>query len=91
MVTSLSEDKRTALKKIGFGSFLSLSTTKLPKNLPSISYNTSMYRNQCIQLEHATVNIDEEDVNLVLGILHGTKIIDEFNKDTPIKQKNTRL
>lgn len=82
MVTSLSEDKKIAVREIGFRSFLSSCMTNLPKKLSKYLVQKFNIQNLGIRLEHATINIDEEDMNLVLGILNGTKTIDEFSKDT---------
>lgn len=56
VVSNLREDQKIAIREIRFESFLSQQMTKLPKQLTVKQFN-------------ATINIKEEDVSLVLGII----------------------
>lgn len=81
-VQSLTEEQQNTVREIGFGSLFSLRLTRLPKKLAMYLVQRFNVYDMSIKLEHSTINIDEDYVNLVLGIPSGTKKVDDSSKQT---------
>lgn len=88
MVTRLSKYQKTAVREIEFGSLLSLHLIKLPKSLALYFIHKFHIQNTSLTLKHDTINIDEDNVNLVLGFPRGTKAADESSKDIVETEQN---
>ncbi|KAI5678704.1 hypothetical protein M9H77_09654 [Catharanthus roseus] len=80
VVQSLTEVKKTAVRDIGFESLLSVRLTRLPKKLAMYLVQRFNVHEMSIKLENSIINIDEAGVNLVLGIPHGAKEVEDSNK-----------
>lgn len=86
----MNEKQREVVKEIGLGCFLSLNMHGLLLKLGKYLLERFSTKNSRLKLEEESVDIDEEDVRLVLGIPGGPKLVEEMNNSDIEDEKYTQ-